>query len=444
MRVRQTIFISTMLFSVLLMTIGLPQNSASAQVMPTTIPPWFHYKALLWANGQISDQDFLSAVSELVSGQHVTNSSSSTNAMGEPPGTGNAYDSLLSAMGQMLYCNSIQGMSPSPDMMSGMENCNIQGMAGLSVMSDLGSGSGTSPSVTSGVPSNCINTQGLPGQPLMCAGRPTLFSDIENIVNGMSGTLTFDYYTQGIMNRMSGTPLNPNMLVDPGMLAKLAGVLSSGTLTSADYVKYFGSPLLSSSRINTDLQYHEENCKSMNFPTVQWAFCDHSGTNLNHAHLSDSDLTGVDLSGANLYKSDLVDAHLNYANLTSAQMENSDFSGADMSGIQMVNTYAPSSTFRLVTLNGANMTGANLKQSTMAFSTMERVSFKGANLNGAEMLQSDLKGSDFRGADLKGASFSYSDLTGANFDGDDLAGVDLGSAILTGASLHCINNPICK
>jgi uncharacterized protein YjbI with pentapeptide repeats len=453
MQTTRTTLAATMLFSALILSVALSQNYANAQTVPASIPSWFHYKAMLWANGQISDQDFLNSIQTLVSGQNFANSSSSGNGMQGMSGMGNmsgmsnmsginsVSDSLLSAMGQTIYCNDMQGMAYNPQVMSQMANCNTQAMSGMSGMSGMSS-SGNNMQGTSSTPSNCVNTQSLPGQSSQCSYGPSLFDEIANNMIGMSSMFTFDAYTQGMMNGMSGT--QSSMLSSPSALADLSGVLSSGVLSSSDYAKYFSSPARSVGQINIDVERHTNNCNTNDFPRVDWAFCNQSGSDLNHQHLSHADLVGTDLSGTNLYKSDLVQANLDFANFTNAQMENADFSSANMSGTQMIGTHMPYADLDFVTLNGANMTGADLKASQMRWATMERVSFNGANLDNALLMNTDLRGADFRGASLQGTGFADADLTGANFNGDDLRSVDLGSAILTGAQLHCINNPVCN
>lgn len=437
----------TLIFSVLILSVALSQNYANAQTVPASIPSWFHYKAMLWANGQVSDQDFLDSIRTLTSGQNFANSSSYTNSMQGMSGMSNMLGinsvsgSLLSAMGQTIYCNDIQGMAYNPQTMSGMANCNTQAMSGMSGMSGMAS-SGNSMQGTSSTPSNCVNTQSLPGQSSQCNYGPSLFDEVANNMMGMSGMFTFDSYTQGMMNGMSGT--QSGMLSSPSALADLSGVLSSGVLSVSDYAKYFSSPARSVGQVNIDVARHANNCNLENFPRVDWAFCNHSGEDLTHDDLSHANLVGTDLAGVNLYKSDVVQSNLDFANLTKAQMENTDFSSAHMSGTQMIGTDASWSDYNFVTLNGANMTGANLKDSTMRWATMERVSFNGANLDNTLLMNSDLRGSDFRGASLQGTGFAGADLTGANFNGDDLRSVDLGSATLTGAQLHCINNPVCN
>lgn len=434
----------TLFFSALILSVALSQNYANAQTVPATMPSWFHYKAMLWANGQISDQDFLDSIRTLTSGQNFANSSSYTNSMQGMSGMNNMSeismsDSLLSAMGQTIYCNDIQGMAYNPQTMSGMANCNnVQSLSGMNGMSGT-SGNGMQVPSSS---SNCVNTQSLPGQSSQCSTGPSLFDDVANNMVGMSAMFTFDSYTQGMMNGMSST--SSNMLSSPSALADLSGVLSSGSLSLSDYVKYFSSPARSSNDITIDVSRHASNCQTANFPRVDWEFCNQSGSDLNHASLSSSNLIGADFAGANLYKSDLVEANLDFANFTNAEMENSDFSSAHVSGTQMIGTHMPSADFDFATLNGANMTGADLKGSQMRWATMERVSFNDANLNNALLMNTDLRGSDFRGASLQGTGFAGADLTGANFNGDNLRSVDLGSAILTGAQLHCINNPVCN
>lgn len=448
---RITLVAATLLFSALILSVALPQNYANAQTVPASIPSWFHYKVMLWANGQLSDQDLLNSIQTLVSGQNFANSSSYTNnmqgmsgmsnmsGMSSVPGISSTADSLLSAMGQTIYCNDVQGMAYNPQAMSEMANCNTQSMSGMGGMSGMSSsGNGMQGAASS----NCLNTQSLPGQSSQCSTGPSLFDEIEGNLVGMAQMFTFNAYTQGMMQGMSGT--QSAMLSTPNALADLAGVLSSGNLTSSDYAKYFSSPARSVNQVNMDVTRHASNCQSDNFPRVDWAFCNYAGVDLNHDHLSHADLVGTDLAGANLYKSDLVQANLDFANLTNAKMENTDFSTSNMSGTQMIGTDASWSDYNFATLNGANMTGANLQDSTMRWASMERVSFNGANLDNTLFMNSDLRGADFRGASLQGTGFAYADLTGANFDGDDLRGADLGSAILTGASLHCLNNPICN
>ncbi|MFZ1076286.1 MAG: hypothetical protein WAN47_02520 [Nitrosotalea sp.] len=145
---RITLTAVTLLFSVLILSMGLSQNHASAQVMPTTIPAWFHYKALLWANGQISDQDFINSIQTLVSGQNFANSSSNNmqgmsgmsanmSGMSSMSGISSTSDGLLTAMGQTIYCNDVQSMAYNPQAMSEMTNCNTQGMSGMSGMNGM-------------------------------------------------------------------------------------------------------------------------------------------------------------------------------------------------------------------------------------------------------------------------------------------------------------------
>ncbi|HJU14592.1 MAG TPA: pentapeptide repeat-containing protein [Candidatus Nitrosotalea sp.] len=430
------------ILSITLVSSLLSQNYASAMDMPSTIPSWFHYKAILWANGQMSDQDFLNAIQELTSGQSMSNSPSSNGmqGMGGMSGTSSTTDNLLASIGQLIYCNDVQGMTYSPQAMAAMENCN----AVMPSMSGMSGGTSSSNSMA-GIPassSNCVNTQSLPGQSSQCSVAPSFFDEIAGNMVGISSMFTFDAYTQGLTNGMAGMTNNP--LFTAASLQSLAGVLSSGTLNAADYDKYFTTPTRDINQISVDVDRHTSNCNSENFPEVDWEFCNKAGDDLNHAHLSKSNLIGADLAGANLYKSDLVEANLDFANLTNTQMENIDLSSASMSGTYLAGANVKSSDFNFVTMNGANMTGATLQDSTMRWATLERDSFNGANLNGVLFMNSDLRGSDFRGASLQGTGFAYADLTGANFDGDDLKGVDLGGATLTGASLHCINNPVCK
>ncbi|MGI0046704.1 MAG: pentapeptide repeat-containing protein [Nitrosotalea sp.] len=453
---RITLTVSTLLFSALILSVTMPQNDANAQVMPTTIPAWFHYKAILWANGQISDQDFLNAIQTLISGQNVTSSTSSNgnmqgmSGMSTTTGTSTA-DSLLTAIGQTVYCNDVEGMQYNAQaMMSAISNCNniqaMSGMAGVGVMGSMSGMASSGVNLMRGIPtsvSSCQNAQQQTGQSSPCFTRPSVFDEIANDMIGMSQLFTFSAYSQGMMNTMAGGP-QPSMLATPSALQALSDVLSSGSLNTADYIKYFGSPARSTNDINRDVSNQVGNCRSSSFPRVNWEFCDHSGINLDHGDLTHANLIGSDLSGANLYKADVVQANLDFANLTNAQMDNIDLEGSNMSGTQLSGASMPFADFTYVTLNGANMTGTDLHQSQMRWATMERVSFQNANLNGALFMNSDLEGADFRGASLQGTGFAGADLTGANFNGDDLRSVDLGSATLTGASLHCINNPLCN
>ncbi len=148
----------------------------------------------------------------------------------------------------------------------------------------------------------------------------------------------------------------------------------------------------------------DDKCRDRNFPNVNWAGCDFSETNLNHANLVDANLAGTSFEHANINK-----AYLFRANLIGAHLQN----------VEMINAQ----------LVEANLSGANLTNANGSFVNLAYAILAGTTLSGADLQNGNFWEANLTNAKLSGANLSYTDMTNAD---------------LTGADLHCIGNPICK
>lgn len=180
------------------------------------------------------------------------------------------------------------------------------------------------------------------------------------------------------------------------------------------------------------------NCNDTAFPTVNWSFCNFSGSDLGQSYLMGANLTGTVFVGSNLTRTYAFDAILRDADLDHSDISHTELAGVDLSNASLI---------------GANMTFssldlANLTNTTMANSSLAKTHgllpiFYNANLSNANLADTVLIYANFKNADLSGANLTNADLSGSNLQGANLTNADLTGTILTRVNLHCVGNFVC-
>ncbi|WP_328884668.1 pentapeptide repeat-containing protein [Streptomyces sp. NBC_00299] len=182
---------------------------------------------------------------------------------------------------------------------------------------------------------------------------------------------------------------------------------------------------------------------------------DLSVANLRNAYLDEADfrdanLTGADLRDASLFEANLRDASLSGANASGAffcydrsagastpcpDMTATDFSGADLKRAALAGanlTKAQLCSTSLVVILDEE-TGEELETTERACATLAHADLSGANLAGMPLAQINLSGAKLINADLSGTNLSKANLTGADLTGADLSNANLAGARLAGA-----------
>ena len=226
--------------------------------------------------------------------------------------------------------------------------------------------------------------------------------------------------------------------------------LSGANLSNSNLsVVYFGDIVLKDTNLTKALLYETDLSLALNK--------DLSGTILNDAQITHSNLVGIDfsgkdLTGVNFYRSDLTAQDFTN-NITffgndfvKTELSNTNFEGVDLSAKKTLFTIFKNKAYlknlgieKIITdlfgqVNHVLIVSMEVRGNDLAVGYMVINNFSYANLENTNFKNSDLKVVNFQSANLTNADLSGADLSNANLDG----------AILDGAILTCKNHSVCN
>jgi uncharacterized protein YjbI with pentapeptide repeats len=192
-----------------------------------------------------------------------------------------------------------------------------------------------------------------------------------------------------------------------------------------------------------------------NLSGVNLSGADFSQARLHRTNLSLAKLSGVNFrqvicseinfTGATLNLADFTRADLSGANLSKAELTRTKFSGANLQGANLMQADLREARLRYANLNHANFNRADLRHAKLTAASLINANFtssdlsatdlSGADLRNAELRQINLSRANLQGANLAGANLRWADLSGADLRWADLSGAKLSGANLTGADL---------
>ncbi len=226
--------------------------------------------------------------------------------------------------------------------------------------------------------------------------------------------------------------------------------LSGANLSNSNLsVVYFGDIVLKDTNLTKTLLYEADLSLALNK--------DLSGTILNdaqitHSNLVDIDFSGKDLTGVNFYSSDLTAQDFTN-NITffgndfvKTKLSNANFEGVDLSAKKTLFTIFKNKAYlknlgieKIITdlfgqVNHVLIVSMEVRGNDLAVGYMVINNFSYANL----------ENTNFKNSDLKVVNFQSANLTNADLSGADLSNANLNGAILDGANLTCENHHICN
>ena len=226
--------------------------------------------------------------------------------------------------------------------------------------------------------------------------------------------------------------------------------LSGANLSNSNLsVVYFGDIVLKDTNLTKTLLYEADLSLALNK--------DLSGTILNdaqitHSNLVDIDFSGKDLTGVNFYSSDLTAQDFTN-NITffgndfvKTKLSNTNFEGVDLSAKKTLFTIFKNKAYlknlgieKIITdlfgqVNHVLIVSMEVRGNDLAVGYMIINNFSYANL----------ENTNFKNSDLKVVNFQSANLTNADLSGADLSNANLNGAILDGANLTCENHHICN
>ena len=226
--------------------------------------------------------------------------------------------------------------------------------------------------------------------------------------------------------------------------------LSGANLSNSNLsVVYFGDIVLKDTNLTKTLLYEADLSLALNK--------DLSGTILNdaqitHSNLVDIDFSGKDLTGVNFHRSDLTAQDFTN-NITffgndfvETKLSNANFEGVDLSAKKTLFTIFKNKAYlknlgieKIITdlfgqVNYVLIVSMEVRGNDLAVGYIVINNFSYANLENANFKNSDLKVVNFQSANLTNADLSGADLSNANLDG----------ALLDGAILTCKNHSVCN
>ena len=226
--------------------------------------------------------------------------------------------------------------------------------------------------------------------------------------------------------------------------------LSGANLSNSNLsVVYFGDIVLKDTNLTKTLLYEADLSLALNK--------DLSGTILNDAQITHSNLVGIDfsgkdLTGVNFYSSDLTAQDFTN-NITffgndfvKTKLSNANFEGVDLSAKKTLFTIFKNKAYlknlgieKIITdlfgqVNHVLIVSMEVRGNDLAVGYMVINNFSYANL----------ENTNFKNSDLKVVNFQSANLTNADLSGADLSNANLNGAILDGANLTCENHHICN
>ncbi len=226
--------------------------------------------------------------------------------------------------------------------------------------------------------------------------------------------------------------------------------LSGANLSNSNLsVVYFGDIVLKDTNLTKTLLYEADLSLALNK--------DLSGTILNDAQITHSNLVGIDfsgkdLTGVNFYRSDLTAQDFTN-NITffgndfvKTKLSNANFEGVDLSAKKTLFTIFKNKAYlknlgieKIITdlfgqVNHVLIVSMEVRGNDLAVGYMVINNFSYANL----------ENTNFKNSDLKVVNFQSANLTNADLSGADLSNANLNGAILDGANLTCENHHICN
>ena len=226
--------------------------------------------------------------------------------------------------------------------------------------------------------------------------------------------------------------------------------LSGANLSNSNLsVVYFGDIVLKDTNLTKTLLYEADLSLALNK--------DLSGTILNDAQITHSNLVGIDfsgkdLTGVNFYHSDLTAQDFTN-NITffgndfvKTKLSNANFEGVDLSAKKTLFTIFKNKAYlknlgteKIITdlfgqVNHVLIVSMEVRGNDLAVGHMVINNFSYANL----------ENTNFKNSDLKVVNFYSANLTNADLSGADLSNANLNGAILDGANLTCKNHPVCN
>ncbi|MDY6938165.1 MAG: pentapeptide repeat-containing protein [Cyanobacteriota bacterium] len=225
----------------------------------------------------------------------------------------------------------------------------------------------------------------------------------------------------------------------------------------------YADELLARSAVNSLLERYQagerEFCAA-DLRQVHLSNIDLSGIDLGDADLSEAKLYGVNLSHANLSNANFSQAKLYGVNLSGVNLSNADLQGVDLSDVDLSYAILSETDFEEAHLVGANLIGSDLSCANFSYANLTQVNlseadlscanFTQANLNRANLthvtqgfsevtLEADRLSIDFRNANLSCANLTQADLSHADFRQANLQDAILAGTILDRAFLEETN-----
>ncbi len=226
--------------------------------------------------------------------------------------------------------------------------------------------------------------------------------------------------------------------------------LSGANLSNSNLsVVYFGDIVLKDTNLTKTLLYEADLSLALNK--------DLSGTILNdaqitHSNLVDIDFSGKDLTGVNFHRSDLTAQDFTN-NITffgndfvETKLSNANFEGVDLSAKKTLFTIFKNKAYlknlgieKIITdlfgqVNYVLIVSMEVRGNDLAVGYIVINNFSYANL----------ENTNFKNSDLKVVNFYSANLTNADLSGADLSNANLNGAILDGAILTCKNHSVCN
>ncbi len=156
---------------------------------------------------------------------------------------------------------------------------------------------------------------------------------------------------------------------------------------------------------------------------------------LQHANLSDTNLSWANLSDANLSNIILADANLSNASLSNAILSRANLSGATLSGAILHRATLSDANLSGADLSNANLSYDNLALANLSYAILSVANLSGADLSNANLSSAILSRANLTGANLSSAKLTSVDLTGANLPYADLSNANVSNANLSNANL---------
>ena len=236
--------------------------------------------------------------------------------------------------------------------------------------------------------------------------------------------------------------------------------LSGANLSNSNLsVLYLGDTVLKDTNLTKALLYEADLSLALNK--------DLSGTILNDAQITHSNLVGIDfsekdLTGVNFHQSDLTDQDFTnnvtfFGNdFVKTKLSNANFEGVDLSAKKTLFTIFKNKAYlknlgieKIITdlfgqVNYVLIVSMEVRGNDLAIEYIVINNFSSANLENANFKNSDLKVVNFQSANLTNADLSGADLRNALLGGADLSNANLDGALLDGAILTCKNHSVCN